>query len=113
MRAGQEARRPGHRRRHRPAVPIPHRHEQQRKLGEELPVLVGHRRLDRGGRQHDAGPRLRRPLAGVEHVHGYASVGAGERAMGTNPGSASTRPSQARTAGQGSSATPPSGAWAT
>src|SRR3546814_9895425 len=46
---------------------------------------------------------------GGGRVHGQAAFGRGERGMATKPGSASTRPSQARIAGKPSSGTPPSG----
>lgn len=81
---------------------------EERQLGEEFAVLVGHVVADhaRAHGLHALAPArlyLQRALAGVEGFGDHDSAAAarptGVRTIGTKPGSASTRASQARTCG--------------
>ena len=97
-------------------------HDEERQLGEEFAVLVGHvvadhARADFGQPRARSGALLQRQLAFVEcgGVHArflQAARPTRLRAIGTKRGSASMRASHARTFGYGSSETLPSGACA-
>ena len=101
------------------AALVLHAQQQRRQLGEELAVLLGHvlahhRVADGFEPVAHAGALLQLPVRrrGSVDVSIQAAAGNGERGMPTKPGRASTRCSQARSRGQGSSAMPPSGACA-
>ena len=91
-------------------------HHHKRQQAEKLAVLIGHvvahhARADLRHLRLHAGARLQGLFTSVEGVH--ASNPTGDLSMGTKPGKASMRASQARMAGYGCSDTRPSGARAT